>query len=177
MSLQIYILTKLMEGNSYPYKLKKALSEPIPFAEMGNLTESKLYYHFDSLAKQQLIEEVEIIQEDNRPDKHVFGITEKGREALPTMVYKMIEKAHSPIEMVVSINAMQYVDKDRVIAILENKVKRIHQHLEKLTAVYEQIEADIDVKKYVDVYEGFVNETTMLQSKTYEKLIQLLKEQ
>lgn len=175
MSLQIYILTKLMEGNNYPYKLKKSLSEPIPFAQMGNLTESKLYYHFDSLEKQQLIEEVEIIREENRPDKHVFGITQKGRDALPNMVYKMIEKAISPVEMVVSINAMDYVDRAHVMDLLEKKIEEIHQHEATLAAVYEQIEAEADVKQYVDVYEGYVRDTTQLQIQTYEKLIQLLK--
>ena len=176
MSLQIYILAKLMEGNNYPYKLKKALSEPIPFAQMGNLTESKLYYHFDSLVKQQLIEEVEIIREDNRPDKHVFGITEKGREALPDMIYKMIEKAQSPIEMVVSINAMQYVDKNRVITILEKKIDKVKQHEKEFAAVYEQIDVEEPILQFVDVFEGFVSQTTTLQRTTYEKVIQLLKE-
>lgn len=177
MSLQIYILTKLMEGNSYPYKLKKALSEPIPFAQMGNLTESKLYYHFESLEKQQLIEEVEIIREDNRPDKHVFGITEKGRDALPAMIYKMIEKAHTPIELVVSVNAMQYVDKQRVIRLLERKVEKINEHMQELEDVYEQLEVDGDVAKHLDIYERYVHQTTTLQRQTYEKLMQVLKEE
>ena len=77
MSIQIYILSKLTEGENYPYKLKKELSEPIPFDKMGNLTESKLYYHFESLTKQGLVEPREIIKEENRPDKQVFAITDK----------------------------------------------------------------------------------------------------
>ena len=48
MSIQIYILSKLTEEENYPYKLKKELSEPIPFDKMGNLTESKLYYIFET---------------------------------------------------------------------------------------------------------------------------------
>lgn len=83
MSIQVFILCKLIEGNNYPYKLKKLLSHPIPFDEFGGLTESKLYYHFDSLAKHGFIETVEVIKEDHRPDKQVFGITNKGREELP----------------------------------------------------------------------------------------------
>ncbi|SUN32838.1 Uncharacterised protein [Staphylococcus saprophyticus] len=31
MSVQIFILSKLMEQNTYPYQLKRQLSEPIPF--------------------------------------------------------------------------------------------------------------------------------------------------
>lgn len=83
MTIQIYILSKLIEGNNYPYKLKRQLSDPIPFDKLAGLTESKLYYNFNTLAKQRLIEAVEIIKEDHRPDKQVFSITAKGREELP----------------------------------------------------------------------------------------------
>ena len=176
MSLQIYILTKLMEENSYPYKVKKALSEPVPFAEMSNLTDSKLYYHFDSLAKKQMIEEVEIIHEANRPDKHIFGITPKGREALPEMIYKMIDKAQSPMDMVVGINAMQYVDKSRVIDILEQKVARIKKRQHELNTIYERIEIDEPTLQYVDVFERFVSESTGLYIATYQHFIRSLLE-
>lgn len=82
MSIQIYILSKLMDENNYPYKLKKELSTPIPFDKLLNLSESKLYYHFESLSKQGLVEQVEIIKEEHRPDKQVFSITDKGRKQL-----------------------------------------------------------------------------------------------
>jgi DNA-binding PadR family transcriptional regulator len=66
MSIQIFILSKLMKENNYPYKLKKQLSEPLPLDKWGGLTESKLYYHFDSLARQGFIQTVEIIKEEHR---------------------------------------------------------------------------------------------------------------
>lgn len=51
MSIQVFILSKLMIGKTYPYELKKQMTEPIPLDELGGITESKLYYHFDALAK------------------------------------------------------------------------------------------------------------------------------
>lgn len=60
LSIQIYILSKLMEGDSYPYQLKKGLSEPVAFDKMANISESKLYYHFESLSKQGLIAPIEM---------------------------------------------------------------------------------------------------------------------
>ncbi|MEJ9306807.1 PadR family transcriptional regulator, partial [Priestia megaterium] len=101
MSIQIFILSKLMEDNTYPYKLKKQLSEPIPLDQLSGLTESKLYYHFDSLAKKGLIETVEIIKEEHRPDKQMFRITDKGREELPKKIYKLFESADAISDMVV----------------------------------------------------------------------------
>lgn len=75
MSIQIYILSKLMQGDNYPYKLKKELSEPIPFDQIGNLTESKLYYHFETLKKQGFIKTTRVIKEEHRPDKNIFSIS------------------------------------------------------------------------------------------------------
>lgn len=92
MSIQIYILSKLAKESSYPYKLKKELSEPIPFDKLAHLTESKLYYHFESLTKQGLIEPTEIIKEENRPDKQVFAITEQGLAILPQKFISFLKK-------------------------------------------------------------------------------------
>ena len=119
MSIQIYILSKLMEEDNYPYKLKKELSEPIPFDKMGNLTESKLYYHFESLTKQGLIEPREVIKEENRPDKQVFAITDKGREQLPEKIYELCEKANTLADMVVGIMFLRHVEHSRIVRILE----------------------------------------------------------
>lgn len=107
------------------YKIKKQLSEPIPFDKLSGLTESKLYYHFDSLAKQGLIEAVEIIKEEHRPDKQVFGITAKGREELPKKIYRLFEKADAISDMVVGLANMKHVDRDKVAEILEKNLKTL----------------------------------------------------
>ncbi|WP_234396877.1 PadR family transcriptional regulator [Bacillus massiliglaciei] len=104
---------------------KKQLSEPIPFDELIGLTESKLYYHFESLAKQGLIEVVEVIREEHRPDKQVFAITEKGREALPKKIYKSFESSETISEMTVGIMNLHYVDRDKVLAFLKRSCKNI----------------------------------------------------
>lgn len=103
MPIQIFILSKLIQGNNYPYKLKKELSEKFPFGISSNLTESKLYYHFESLSKQGLIEPVEVIKEEKRPDKQVFAITEKGREILPEKIYHLFEKGHTVTDFLVGL--------------------------------------------------------------------------
>ncbi|MBD7945453.1 MULTISPECIES: PadR family transcriptional regulator [Psychrobacillus] len=128
MAIQIYILGKLMQDNNYPYKLKKELSEPIPFDQLGGVTESKLYYHFESLVKQGLIEPVEIIKEEHRPDKQVFAITDKGREALPQKIYQLFGNADTISGMVIALANIEYVDREKVIELLYQKLARIKEH-------------------------------------------------
>lgn len=140
MGIQIYILSKLMEGNNYPYQIKKQLSEPIPYDQIGNLTESKLYYHFDSLQKQGLIETVEIIKEEHRPDKQVYRITEKGREELPKKIYKLFEQSSTISDMVVGLFNLQYVNREKVVEILE-------KNLRESTARWEHL---LDFKQYAE---------------------------
>lgn len=132
MAIQIFILTKLMEENNYPYKLKKQISELQPLETINGLTESKLYYHFESLAKQGFIEVKEVIKEEHRPDKQVFAITEKGREELPKKIYKLFESAQTIGDMVIGLANMKYVERDKVIAILEKKVSIIQKTWDKM---------------------------------------------
>lgn len=138
MAIQIFILTKLMEEDTYPYKLKKQIAELQPLDTINGLTESKLYYHFESLAKQGYIETKEVIKEEHRPDKQVFAITEKGREVLPKKIYKLFENANTIGDMVIGLSNMKYVDRDKVVSILEKKVNDIKKTWDKMSKFQEK---------------------------------------
>ncbi|MFC0417800.1 PadR family transcriptional regulator [Cytobacillus solani] len=170
MSIQIFILSKLMEDNNYPYKLKKQLSEPIPLDELGGLTESKLYYHFASLAKKGLIEPVEIIKEEHRPDKQVFAITDKGREALPKLIYKMFEQAEGIKDMVVGLANMKYVDRDQVVEILEKKLKTIKDGWERISH-FEQVKTGKESETIREFLSGYLSTKTEHTIEWLERLI------
>lgn len=156
MAIQIYILSKLMEENSYPYKLKKELSEPIPLDKLGGLTESKLYYHFETLAKKGLIEALEIIKEEHRPDKQVFGITAKGREELPKKIYKMFETADTISEMVVGIACLEYVKRDEVVKILEKKLNTYIERWEQITNYDTHVQVGNDKEELLEFIGGYM---------------------
>ena len=106
-----------------------------------NLTESKLYYHFESLTKQGLVEPREIIKEENRPDKQVFAITDKGREQLPKKIYELFEKAKNISEMVVGIMFLRHVEKTKVIPILEKKLELLQGKQQQLQLIQARLAA------------------------------------
>ncbi|MGG0643787.1 helix-turn-helix transcriptional regulator [Sporosarcina gallistercoris] len=132
MSIQVFILSKLMIGKTYPYELKKQMSEPIPLDELGGITESKLYYHFDALAKHGLIEPVEIIKEEHRPDKQVFAITAKGREELPKKIYKLFESANDINDIVICLANIKYVDPEKVVVLLKGRLDDYKDHWDRI---------------------------------------------
>jgi len=155
MAIQIYILSKLIEGNNYPYELKRQLSDPIPFDEIAGLTESKLYYHFEALAKQGLIEVVEVVKEENRPDKHVFSITSKGHETLPKKIYKLLENATIITEMVVGLAYIKHVDRDKVVAILEDKLQKHKERWKRISSFENALEVSEASEKFVEFIAGY----------------------
>ncbi|MGF7050175.1 DNA-binding PadR family transcriptional regulator [Paenibacillus sp. DS2015] len=175
MSIQIYILSKLMDENNYPYKLKKELSSPIPFDKMGNLSESKLYYHFDSLSKQGLIEQVEIIKEEHRPDKQVFSITDKGRKQLPLKIYQLIENAEVISDMIVGLVYLRFVETDKVIPMIEKKIEQSLIKKEYMNQIYHQINVDDSVREVVDFINSYSG--SLLEQSTHwlEVLLEKLK--
>ncbi|OCA89904.1 PadR family transcriptional regulator [Pradoshia sp. D12] len=176
MAIQIFILSKLMEDNNYPYKLKKQLSEPIPLDQLGGLTESKLYYHFESLAKQGLVEQVEVIKEEHRPDKQVFAITDKGREELPKKIYKLLENAEDISDMVVGIANIRYVDRDRVLTILNKKSEHIRAQWMHIKDFEKKVEVDEENKNLVEFIGEYV--TARVDHTIYwlEELIKQIKQ-
>ncbi|MBP2240354.1 DNA-binding PadR family transcriptional regulator [Cytobacillus eiseniae] len=175
MSIRIFILSKLMEDNNYPYKLKKQLSEPIPLDELGGLTESKLYYHFDSLAKKGLIEPVEIIKEEHRPDKQVFAITSKGREELPKLIYKLFEKADVITDMVVGLANLKYVETDKVVEILEKKLITIKAGWEKISQ-FDHVQTYKDSEKIREFLNSYFSTKTEHTIYWLEELIMRIKQ-
>ncbi|WP_332646633.1 PadR family transcriptional regulator [Lysinibacillus sp. 54212] len=177
MAIQIFILTKLMKEDNYPYKLKKQISELQPLDTINGLTESKLYYHFESLAKQGLIEVKEVIKEEHRPDKQVFAITDKGREALPKKIYKLFENANSIGDMIIGLANMKYVDRNKVVRILEKKVDEIKETWDRMS----QYEGKHFVESGQEVLGEFVSDYAHFRINTsiqyFEKLIDLIQKE
>ena len=149
MAIQIFILSNLMEENTYPYKLKKQLSEPIPLDRLGGLTESKLYYHFDVLVRQGLIEPVKIIKEENRPDK--------GREVLPKKIYSLFEKADTISEMTAGIASIHYAERDKVIEILERKRERILKQWDQIKYFESKLQVTEGNKSLVEFIGSYIS--------------------
>ncbi|CEG21234.1 Transcriptional regulator PadR-like family protein [Planococcus massiliensis] len=176
MAIQIYILSKLIEGNNYPYELKRQLSEPIPFDEFAGLTESKLYYHFEALTKQGLIEVVEVIREEHRPDKQVFAITEKGRKELPKKIYSLFEKSKAVSEMIIGLATLDYVDRDKVVLILEEKLQKHKERWNHMAAFREMIDVDESRMNFVNFMSDYFDSKAEHTAHWIEETIERIKQ-
>lgn len=176
MSIQVFILSKLMKENNYPYKLKKQLSEPLPLDQLSGLTESKLYYHFDSLTKKGLVEAVEIIKEENRPDKQVFAITNKGRKELPALIYKLFEDAEDIKGMTVGFVNLKYVERNKVINILTKRLEKVRAKWDQIKELEAQLDVSQENEWFVDYMSGYISSQTENSINWLEKLIHTIEQ-
>lgn len=164
-----------MEGKDYPYNVVKSLTENLPFIELASMTESKLYYHFESLVKQGLIEAVEVVKESNRPEKQVYEITQKGREELPKKIYKLFERAVSLPEMLTGFIFVQYVDRNRVIQIIEKRIDQIYEKSSRITQLHSSFNLEGLNQNVVDIYADFFKNRFQSEVEALSALITNLK--
>lgn len=87
----------MMEQERHPYDIRqtiKARNWHVTF----NVRDGSLYYAVDQLRDDGLIEAAEVVQiaGQNRPDKTIYRITDKGREALLSLLHKQLGETAFP---------------------------------------------------------------------------------
>src|ERR1044072_9019044 len=79
MSLKYAVLAALLEGEASGYELSKAFD--VSLANFWPATPQQLYRELERLAGDGLIE-ARVVQQERRPNKRLFTLTETGREDL-----------------------------------------------------------------------------------------------
>jgi len=137
-SIKLAILGLLMEGDNYPYEIIKEIKE----RQMQNYVKIKFgtfYYAVDQLKKDNYIEAINIISENNRPEKTVYSITESGKKLFHKLLLQQLEeqpKLDHP--MFVSLIFAQYGDQQQIAQIIERKIKIWEKQLEEIKQIYDE---------------------------------------
>ncbi|ANS75229.1 hypothetical protein AWM70_11980 [Paenibacillus yonginensis] len=129
MSIQIAILGMLWDEVSHPYEIKKKIQR-FDLDSVISISDGTLYYNFESLLKKGYIEEVEVVHSENRPDKTMYAITDKGRQGLKDEIYKNFKKNISVSSLYSSIPYLRLVEKERVVMLIEDIRQKIDQRIE-----------------------------------------------
>ncbi|MNO19393.1 Transcriptional regulator PadR-like family protein [compost metagenome] len=125
MSLQIFILGILSEGEHHPYDLKKQVLKPID--NSFPINDGTLYYNFEILNKKGLIRKIKVVQSDNRPEKTTYGITEKGREALVEEIYSIFQNFTNVTSLYSSLLFLDKVDHKKLAYLIEEAIERLNK--------------------------------------------------
>ncbi|MNN06364.1 Transcriptional regulator PadR-like family protein [compost metagenome] len=95
LSIRLSILGLLLEENLHPYEISLRMKERF-LDQKGQFKIGSLYYAVDQLEKQAYIEAVETIRSENRPDKTVFRITDKGRTYFQKLLIERLKDTEPP---------------------------------------------------------------------------------
>lgn len=144
MCIKLVILGLLMEGPKHPYEIQQIVKERgmdcyIKFAK------GSLYYAFEKLQGQDLIEVAEVIRDTNRPEKTIYRITEKGKEQFQQL---LTEQARERIQVTNPLHAalafFKYGNTDELLQVLEAKSAETERSLSAMQALYDNKAGVID---------------------------------
>jgi DNA-binding PadR family transcriptional regulator len=113
MSLRYAVLAALLEGEASGYELSKAFD--VSFANFWPATPQQLYRELERLAQDGLVK-ARFVQQERRPNKRMFTLTEAGREDLRAFA---AEQPRRPIavrdELLIKLQAMEDPETPRAL--------------------------------------------------------------
>lgn len=160
MSIQIFILGALSEGNYYPYDIKKRIGKHLDQTD-AKITEGTIYYNFEVLLKKGLIEKIETIQTENRPDKTTYGITEKGLQSLEESIYKVFQKFTNVQSLYAALVHLDKVDNQKIIYLIKDIIENLNKKLEYI---------DFHTSQETDMQEHLKDALLLMRDHAYDSI-------
>ncbi len=139
MSIRLIILGLLMESNRHPYEIRQTIKTR-NWHLTFRIRDGSLYYAVDQMREDGLIEVAETIpvQGDNRPDKIVYRITDKGKDALRQMIYEEFGKDFYPQHSIFAPLAFaQHADNAEMETLIAKRLDGCLQRIEHIKGVLE----------------------------------------
>lgn len=143
MTIKLLILGLLMERDRHPYEIRQTMKER-NWHVAFKVRDGSLYYAVDQLREGGLIEAAEIIptQGDNRPDKTIYRITDKGNEAFLDLLYAQFGQTAVPFHpLFPGLPFVRRGEMDKVAALMEKQLADCEARIAKLSAVLEMKQA------------------------------------
>jgi DNA-binding PadR family transcriptional regulator len=137
MSLKYAVLAALLEGEASGYELSKAFD--VSFANFWPATPQQLYRELERLAQDGLIE-ARVVQQERRPNKRMFTLTEAGRDDLRAYA---AEPPRRPTavrdELLIKLQAMDGTDPDTTRALIEERLSWARGKLDRYERVRDRL--------------------------------------
>lgn len=138
MSMKLIILGLLMEGDKHPYEIQQIIKQR-NMDRYIRFQKGSLYYAFERLNKEGLIEVSEIVRESSRPDRTVHRITEAGRQEFKNLLYQQFSKMEPYYDPIYSALAfVKHVDDEIIIDMLSKRIQTIEALLCDLRKIYDE---------------------------------------
>ncbi|REK86256.1 PadR family transcriptional regulator [Streptomyces inhibens] len=120
MSLKYALLAALLEGEASGYDLAKVFD--VAVANFWSATPQQLYREMERLAEEGLID-ARLVQQERRPNKRMFTLTEAGREDLRAFTTAPPRPTAIRDELMVKIQAVDTGELDAARALIEERME------------------------------------------------------
>ncbi|MEY9988991.1 DNA-binding PadR family transcriptional regulator [Streptomyces sp. V4I8] len=135
MSLKYAVLAALLEGEASGYELSKVFD--VSFANFWPATPQQLYRELERLAQDGLVE-ARFVQQERRPNKRMFTLTEAGREDLRTFAAAPPRRPTAVRdELLIKLQAME--DPETTQALIEERMTWARGKLDRYERVRDRL--------------------------------------
>ncbi|MGW0769938.1 PadR family transcriptional regulator [Streptomyces sp. NPDC002676] len=137
MSLKYAVLAALLEGEASGYELSKVFD--VSLANFWPATPQQLYRELERLAGDGLVE-ARVVQQERRPNKRMFTLTEAGREQLRAFAAEPPKRPTAiRDELLIKIQAMDDGDPEVPRALIEERLGWARGKLDRYRRVRERL--------------------------------------
>lgn len=138
MSMKLSILGLLLERNMHPYEMMLIMRDRA-MDRVTKLQMGSLYYAVDQLAKAGQIEPVQVIRSTDRPDKTIYGITDKGRQLFDQLIFQQFRKSEPVYHSFhLALVYSRHADQQKLARVLEERIRDTEHELNLAYQVYEE---------------------------------------
>jgi DNA-binding PadR family transcriptional regulator len=166
MSLKYAVLAALLEGDASGYDLTKVFDASV--ANFWPAVPQQLYRELDKLEAEGLIAGY-VVEQDRRPNKRVFSVTEAGRDALRAFTAVPIRPMAMRDDLLVKLQAVDVGHLDDVLAAVAERTDWARAKLARYEHLRDRILAGRDEADYLREAERIGPYLTLLRGRMFEQ--------
>lgn len=137
MSMKLLILGLLLEKTRHPYEIRQTIKAR-NWHHTFKIRDGSLYYAVDQLREDGMIavEETISVPGDNRPDKTIYRVTEKGRASFLELLYSQMEQEVYPQHpMFIALPFAKHADNNHLEQIIGKQLEACRLRIQKIEGV------------------------------------------
>ena len=166
MALRNAILARLLEGEASGYDLSKGFDASV--ANFWMATPQQLYKELETLESQGLVT-ARVVEQDRRPNKRLFSLTEAGRAALHAFTAQPAKINAIRDELPVKVHAVDVGDVEAVLAAIAARLEYARAKLARYDRMRARMLAGRTEDEYFDEVERIGPYLTLMRGRAFEK--------
>jgi DNA-binding PadR family transcriptional regulator len=164
--LRFAVLAALLEGEASGYELAKRFDAGV--ANFWSATPQQLYRELDRLDGEGLVT-ARVVEQQRRPNKRMFSITETGRRALHRFTTTSVKPMAVRDDLLVKVQAVDGGDPSAVIAAIEERMEWSRAKLARYHRLRARMLAGLDEDEYLRTVERVGPYLTLMRGLRYEQ--------